>query len=275
MCRLFGFRSILQSGVHSSLTHAENALGVQAQKHPDGWGVAYYVAGTPHVIKSSSAAYQDRLFQRVSGVVTSDTVIAHVRRATVGELNILNCHPFQHGRWVFAHNGTVAGFSEIRAELLARIGPGLSRYVLGDTDSEVVFHLFLSLIARQDNLHRPGLPIQTVADAMRGATAIVREAAVRHGLPDPSLTLLASDGTILVAARLGRELHRSIRKHRCPERDTCPSFQSACETLSPDRFVSHFIVSSEPLQGENIWEPVAEEQVIGCDQRMRAHAWPA
>jgi glutamine amidotransferase len=34
-------------------------------------------------------------------------------------------------------------------------------------------------------------------------------------------------------------------------------------------FVNHFIVSSEPLQGENVWLPLEEGDVVGVDWRMR------
>ena len=45
MCRLFGFRSVIPSQMHRSLIAADNALGRQSERHPDGWGVAYYVDG--------------------------------------------------------------------------------------------------------------------------------------------------------------------------------------------------------------------------------------
>ncbi|MFT5430271.1 MAG: putative glutamine amidotransferase, partial [Myxococcota bacterium] len=117
MCRLFGFRSVIPSQVHSSLASAENALGVQSTKHPDGWGVAYYVGGAPHVIKSYEPAHESRLFERVSGIVASETVLAHVRQATVGERTVLNSHPFQYGRWIMAHNGDVRGYAEVKDDL--------------------------------------------------------------------------------------------------------------------------------------------------------------
>ena len=118
MCRLFGFRSVIQSQVHRSLVQADNALGQLSTDHPDGWGVAYYVDGAPHVTRSPSAAIDDHIFHRVSGVVASETVIAHVRKATVGGLNVLNCHPFQYGRWVFAHNGEIKKFDDSREALV-------------------------------------------------------------------------------------------------------------------------------------------------------------
>src|SRR5688572_18576738 len=114
MCRLFGFRSVIPSKVHRSLVEVDNALCTQSRRHPDGWGVAYYIDGSPHVVKSSSTALNDHLFQRVGGIVSSETVVAHVRKATVGTQSILNSHPFQYGRWVFAHNGDVPLFEDVR-----------------------------------------------------------------------------------------------------------------------------------------------------------------
>ena len=55
MCRIFGFRSVMQSQVHRSLVSADNAFMRQSERHPDGWGVAYYVAHAPHVVKGASA----------------------------------------------------------------------------------------------------------------------------------------------------------------------------------------------------------------------------
>src|SRR5690606_12943309 len=141
MCRLFGFRSVIPSQVHRSLLAADNALGVQSNQHPDGWGVAFYVDGAPHVTRSPLTALGDMLFHRLSGVVSSQTVLAHVRKATQGQINVLNCHPFQYGRWTCAHNGDIPNFDAKRELLLAEIAPRLRTFVLGDTDSEVIFYM--------------------------------------------------------------------------------------------------------------------------------------
>ena len=180
MCRLFGFRSVIQSQMHRSLVQADNALCGLSEQHPDGWGVAYYIDGTPHVMRSSSTALSDRMFQRVSGVVASETVLAHVRKATQGALSVLNCHPFQYGRWVFAHNGDVPSFAEQRAALVAQISPRLSRYILGETDSEVIFFLVLTQLLRYGSLASQ-FALQDVAAALTRALAIVREAGDRAG----------------------------------------------------------------------------------------------
>lgn len=267
MCRLFGFRSVIPSQVHSSLVAADNALSVQSNQHPDGWGVAYYVDGAPHLTRSPMTAVSDALFHRLSGVVSSETVLAHVRQATQGQNNVLNCHPFQYGRWVGAHNGDIPNLEDRRAALLAEIAPRLRRYVLGDTDSELLFFQFLSRLAEQGPLGRsPAL--KDVVGAMRATVARVRELcddAEHRAL----LTFMVTDGQCLLATQGGKPLYYSTYKNRCPERGACPSLSDECEAPTQSGFANHLILSSEQLQGENVWVELSEGDVMAVDHRMQ------
>ncbi len=267
MCRLFGFRSVIPSQVHRSLLAAENALGVQSNQHPDGWGVAFYVEGAPHLTRSPMTAVSDALFHRVSGVVASETVLAHVRKATQGQNNVLNCHPFQHGRYTFAHNGDIPNFTAKREALLGEVLPRLRRYVLGDTDSEVIFFMFLSELSKYGPMSRDHR-IEDIVAALRATVTRVRQ--VCDGPEHRALlTVMVTDGTCFVAARGGKELFLSTYKTRCADRDACPSLSEECEAPSKSGFVNHLIVSSEPLQGENVWTELEEGEIVGCDHRMR------
>ncbi len=269
MCRLFGFRSVIPSQVHRSLLAAENALGVQSNEHPDGWGVAFYVDGSPHVTRSPMTALGDNLFHRLSGVVASETVLAHVRRATQGPKTVFNCHPFQFGRWVFAHNGDIPELDKHREALSREIAPRLRRYVLGETDSELVFFVFLTELQQYGPLARRH-SIDDVVTAVRSTVARVRE--ICDGSDEASralLTMIVTDGDTMAATRGGRELFWSTYKNRCSDRDTCPSLSAECEAPSRTGFVNHLIFSSEPLQGENVWEELEDGDVIGVDWRMR------
>ncbi len=266
MCRLFGFRSIIPSQVHKSLLAAENALGVQSHRHPDGWGVAYYVEGAPHVTRSPMTALGDALFHRVSGVVASETVLAHVRKATQGQNGVLNCHPFQYGRWTGAHNGDIPNFTEKREALIAEVSPRLRRFVLGDTDSEVVFFMFLSRLAEIAPLTSEH-HIADVFAALSQTVSRVRELC-DEGPHSALLTLLVTDGTRLVATHGGRSLYVSTYKKRCSDRDRCPSLSPECEGPTESGQVNHFIVASEPLQGENVWLELAPGDIVGVDHAM-------
>jgi predicted glutamine amidotransferase len=269
MCRLFGFRSVIPSQVHRSLLAAENALGVQSNQHPDGWGVAFYIDGAPHVTRSPSTALGDALFHRLSGVVASETVLAHVRKATQGDKTVFNCHPFQHGRWVFAHNGDIPRFEEVRAGLLELVEQRLRRFVMGDTDSEVVFFVFLSELSRAAGTgQRPELAHAMAA--LRSTVKRVRQLCDgRPGVEPSLLTLLATDGENLVATHGGKELYFSTYKTRCSDREHCGSLSAVCEAPSATGVVNHFIVSSEPLQGENVWLPLGPGDIVGVDRHMQ------
>ena len=269
MCRLFGFRSVIQSQVHRSLIDADNALGAQSTDHRDGWGVAFYVDGAPHITRSPTTAIDCALFQRVSGIVASETVLAHVRRATNGENSVLNCHPFQYGKWVMAHNGDIQDFPKHREELVRRVAPRLRRYILGETDSEVLFFLFLTQLSQHGPLSgRIGVEEATMA--LRSTLEDVREICdVDPSKESSLLTTIVTDGTTMVAAEGGKELFWSTYKTRCGDRDTCPSLSPECEAPSESGYVNHLIFSSEVILGENIWLPLESGELIGVDWRMK------
>ena len=275
MCRLFGFKSVISSQVHSSLIHTENALRIQSNNHPDGWGVAYYREGIPHIIKSMEKAVDDHIFLKVSGVVRSQCVLAHIRKATHGNLSILNSHPFQYGKWVFAHNGNLKNFSSYKDKLIDYIDVELKRYILGTTDSEVIFYLFLSLLKKKSLLNTTAPKLSDLKEVTQLLVEIVTSfSGPLYGGEenDPSenhLTFILTSGEILVAFQGGQNLNFSTHKNLCPERETCDYFNSSCEaSVKNFNRINHLIFSSEELTGENIWTPMKKGQFVGVDEEM-------
>ncbi|MBD65379.1 MAG: class II glutamine amidotransferase [Halobacteriovoraceae bacterium] len=276
MCRLFGFKSVINSQVHSSLIHAENALVEQSIKHPDGWGVAYYLEDVPHVIKSMDKAIDDHIFERVSGVVSSKTVVAHIRKATHGEKTILNSHPFQYGRWIFAHNGNLKNFDSYRQNLLDKIDPELRRFVLGTTDSEIIFFLILSYIKDIHPLHIPNIKVSAIKAAIESAFQLITSFSgplCKDPHPKPTenhLTFILTTGTMMLGFNGGQKLHYSTYKTKCSERESCPFFAPVCEAkASFDEPINHLIFSSEKLAGENIWTEMDKGELIAIDHELK------
>src|SRR5947209_5745269 len=107
MCRLFGYRALEPASVQHELLEANNALCVQSREHPDGWGLGWYVGGEPQVARALEPAHADDDFAAVGRFLASRTIVAHVRKASVGRVALENTHPFEWGRWLFVHNGTV------------------------------------------------------------------------------------------------------------------------------------------------------------------------
>lgn len=276
MCRLFGFRSTILSQVHSSLVAADNALMAQSPDHPDGWGVAYYVANSPHLIKSVTPAVDDHLFQKVSGVVSSQTVIAHLRKATLGKLNVLNTHPFQYGHWTFAHNGNIKNFAETKQDIVNLIEPQLRRFILGDTDSEICFFLILTELKKEADLESQNITTESLSKACKRAVdKIITIAGDLHedddGPPHESyLSFIISNGRVLIGHQGGKHLYYSTHKLKCSEREVCPCFAPICEKEArAGERVNHLIFSSESLENENIWIPMSFRQMIGVDESMQ------
>lgn len=269
MCRMFGFRSVLDSHVHRSLLGAENALALQAEHHPDGWGVAYYLGGAPHLLRSAGTARDDALFRQVSSIVSSQTVLAHIRKATRGKISPLNCHPFQFGRWVMAHNGDVPEFDRVRPLITERIAPRFRRHLLGDTDSETIFHLFLTHLAARVDVTRRGTPVDQVTAALRQTVADVRADTAQITAEPALLTLVVTDGELMVAHQGGKTLYFSTWKQRCSEREGCPFLSKECESPTEAGYVNHLILSSEPLGGENVWTAMEPDELVSVDAFMK------
>ncbi|GAB4405199.1 MAG: class II glutamine amidotransferase [Bacteriovoracaceae bacterium] len=275
---MLGFRSVINSQVHTSLISAENALVHQSNIHPDGWGVAYYMAGAPHIIKSALSAFKDNLFSKVSGIVSTQTVIAHIRKATEGEVNILNTHPFQYGRWTFAHNGHIKNFSHYKNDLLKLTDPTLSRFILGNTDSELIFFIILSEIKKISSFERDISFDElkfAVSNAVQSITSIIgrfsqTDVCGEIAREENFLSFLITDGQQMLAHQGGKPLYYSTHKKSCPERESCPHLSTLCESKAKiGEPVMHFLISSEPLQGQNVWYELNPGQIIGVDAKIR------
>src|SRR5262249_45386260 len=125
----------------------------------------------------------------------------------------------------------------------------------------------LSALAEQGSLSADQDAV-VVTNALRSMLQRVREVTDRDGA-HALLTVMTTNGRSLVATQGGKELYISTYKTRCSDRAVCPSLSAACEAPSTGGPVNHFIVSSEPLQGENVWQPLALGDVVGVDERMR------
>jgi len=142
--------------------------------------------------------------------------------------------------------------------------------VLGDTDSEVIFFVFLSELRRNGPLGEQRA-MGEVVEALRATVHKVRGICDPLGSSAALLTLMVTDGEVLAATEGGRQLFWSSYKKRCSDRDTCPSLGAACEAASTTGHVNHFLVSSEPLSGENVWLPFESGEIVAIDRDMNLY----
>lgn len=277
MCRLFSFRSIIQSQVHNSLLEADNALSTQSKENPDGWGIAHYQNNIPHLIRSQEIAMNDRIFNKVSGIVYSQTIVAHIRKATQGNNDIFNIHPFQFGKWIFAHNGNIKSFEKYKEQIISSIIPELKRFILGTTDSEIIFYFLISIILEKNNFEEE-IPYDKLIESLSAGINQIYKIIGPYSIDQKSdqetfLTFILTNGETMVGYNGGKQLYYSTHKVKCPERDKCAYFsEKECEREAPLKSkVNHIVFSSEKIQSENIWLSIKPNEIIGIDKNMTIH----
>ena len=162
----------------------------------DGFGVGWYGNGTgAGVYRSVAPAWSDANLRELAGHIESPLFFTHIRAAIGSPVQQTNCHPFRRGRWLFVHNGYIADFHLLRRELMLGIAPELFAEVHGSTDSEVVFHLALTLGLERD-------PIT----ALERTVGVIERTAERHGIAGAvQATFGVSDGESLWAVRYATE----------------------------------------------------------------------
>ena len=269
MCRLYALQASEPTRVECSLVKAQNALMEQSRGdehglvHGHGWGVADYPDGLPIVEKQTWAAYHGEHFKKKAARVYARTVVAHVRRATVGAASLENTHPFVHGRWIFAHNGTVPNFSLVRNTIVEAMDPLHRNEIHGTTDSEIVFRYILSRLLVYPEIEL----LENVRLALR---RIIKWSQEIDPKADVSLNIVLTDGSNLVGSRFGRTLWFL-------ERDQifiCDICGKSHVHHKPKVHYHSVEIASEMLTDEPGWRAVPNESVyaIDSDYKIRLRA---
>lgn len=284
MCRLYCLFSSDSTKVECGLVRAQNALLAQSQSdssgvaHPDGWGIAYYRNGLPTTEHRSAAASEDLRFSETAKGVIARVVVAHIRKATVGRRSKSNAHPFTHGRWTFAHNGTIPSFEKIEPYLLSRTPSELIQMRRGDTDSELAFLWILgqlrSVLPESAN---GGDQVKPLAETLRLCIddLVSHCESVSVDAP-PALNFVLTDGHRLVVSRWNRSLYWVLRRQRgkCEVCETCHC-ERCQKTAQQDHGTPYtaVVIASEPITAER-WEPVPEAHILAIDDRMTPELIP-
>lgn len=152
MCELLALSANTPTDMRFSF-HGLRRRGGATGDHGDGWGLASYDPdgrGVSLYREDAAAAFSPIAAQVAALDLRAHCSIAHIRKATQGEVSLRNCHPFhrrwRQQEWIFAHNGDLKGNdgssedeTDPRLNLARRIPLEGLFQPEGDTDSETAF----------------------------------------------------------------------------------------------------------------------------------------
>ena len=182
MCELFGLSSERKIRINEML----ETFFSHSVEHRNGWGLALLDKDQFYIEKEPIRAIEStELKKRLKKNIEASRCLAHIRKATIGEIDINNTHPFSrydnsHRLWILIHNGTIFDSEILRPYQFMQEG---------STDSE---RILLFLVDRINKCYAGGsselsmdVRIKTVDEAVK---AIV---------PGNKVNLMIYDGELL------------------------------------------------------------------------------
>jgi len=176
----------------------------------DGWGLSFYQRGELLKRILPFTEKKKTCIADLIGEVECQFLIGHLREATTGDSGRENIHPFQFKKWSFAHNGTVHFFSSIREQMLENMPPFIRRGIKGNTDSEHIFHLFLSFLHDEGQLERDECSSETVQKALFQTLSTISILASEHGAEQTASSYMLCNGRSLFVLSKGTPTYYTL-----------------------------------------------------------------
>ncbi|MDH4051927.1 MAG: class II glutamine amidotransferase [Rubrivivax sp.] len=233
MCQLLGMNANTPTDVMFSFA----GLATRADEHKDGFGIAFFEGKGLRLFVDPESARDSPVAAMVKDYpIKSGNVIAHIRKATYGDVALQNCHPFVRelwGRyWVFAHNGDLHDYAP---PLHGQFRP------VGDTDSERAFCWLMQELAKA----HAGVPtVQELSATLRELMPVP----AGHG----TFNMLLCNGQA-VWAHASTRLHWIVRQHpfgAATLADEDLSVDFGALTTPADRVA---VIATEPLTAGEVW----------------------
>ena len=246
MCQLLGMNCNVPTDICFSF-EGFHTRGGGTDHHGDGWGIAFFEGMGCRLFLDPKPATRSPVAELVRKYpIHSLNVIAHIRKATQGDVCLQNTHPFMRelwGRyWIFAHNGTLKDF---HPPLNGNYHP------VGTTDSERAFCYLLEALRR---LFPAGQPrVESLYSTVREITDELAEYGV--------FNYLLSNGECLFA-RCADQLsyvlrHAPFGRAHLKDQDITVDFS---RLTSPNDKVA--VIATLPLTDNEIWTTMAPGELL-------------
>lgn len=246
MCQLLGMNCATPTDITFSFRGFSQRAGITSD-HCDGFGIAFFEDKACRLFVDNQSAVESPIAELVRNYpIKSRNVIAHIRKATQGKINLENSHPFMRelwGRqWIFAHNGDLLDFDP---PLTGHFTP------IGNTDSERAFCFLLDQLVAKFGYVEPSLT--QVFELLLEIAPKIAE----HG----TFNFCLSNGQALFSYAITK-LHWLVREYpfkpaQLIDLDVEVDFSQV--TTPEDRVA---VITTEPLTQNEVWQPFQPGEMI-------------
>ncbi|MCP0911868.1 MULTISPECIES: class II glutamine amidotransferase [Acinetobacter] len=246
MCQLLGMNCATPTDITFSFRGFSQRAGITSD-HADGFGIAFFEDKACRLFVDNQSAVESPIAELVRNYpIKSRNVIAHIRKATQGKINLENSHPFSRelwGRqWIFAHNGDLHEYFPV---LSGRFTP------VGNTDSERAFCYLLDQLVKRFGYDEPSL------DQVFELLAEVSPTIAEHG----TFNFCLSNGQALFSYAITK-LHWLVREYpfrpaQLIDIDVEVDFSQV--TTPKDRVA---VITTEPLTQNEEWTAFQPGEMI-------------
>jgi predicted glutamine amidotransferase len=246
MCQLLGMNCATPTDITFSFRGFSQRAGITSD-HCDGFGIAFFEDKACRLFVDNQSAVESPIAELVRNYpIKSRNVIAHIRKATQGKINLENSHPFSRelwGRqWIFAHNGDLHDFNP---RLSGRFTP------VGNTDSELAFCYLLEQLVLRFGYNEPSL--EQIFELLVEISPSIAE----HG----TFNFCLSNGQALFAYNITK-LHWLVREYpfkpaQLIDLDVEVDFSQV--TTPEDRVA---VITTEPLTQNETWSAFKPGEMI-------------
>lgn len=249
MCQLLGMNCNTPTDIVFSFEGFRRRGGL-TDVHVDGFGIAFFEGKGVRIYQDDRPSASSPVADLIKSYqIKSKNVIAHIRKATFGQVSLANTHPFMRELWgeywLFAHNGHLQALDELFAD-----NPQQYYRPVGTTDSEQAFCYILESLRQKYN-HKPNDAL--LFHEIKLLTEKIRTAGILN------FTLTNGDWMIAHANTL---LHYIIRQAPFGEAkllDDDVNIDFAAVTTPNDRVA---VIATLPLTCNEQWTQLAQNELL-------------
>lgn len=269
MSRLFGFFGT--DSVNLSCVDTGETVGSSEKIDSDGWGIGFFKNDASFLFKKASRSSGGNRIANIAEVVSSHVFISHLRFATIGERKEANTQPFRWGSWIFAHQGTVEHFRKIKPRIARKLPQAYKKLIRGNTDSEYLFYLFLSLLREKGSIKKGEINRDDAITGMKDLGEVIEEFCDEAEVEKyPTMNILVSNGEYFIAARNGSPLYYRLMT---PDMEKDTVFKSSetglsyeLQNLTDD--ISFALISSDKFSDSEQYIEISNNTLFSVDSSI-------